>query len=696
MVRRQLHRRESKREKGGGTISVSKSRVPPQIKSKIDEYVEYALENRISPDEFKTELKKLAKELQIAGKKSPAWTYVMTLSRTYPKMLKERLEKEGEKPEMEIIQLTKKRGIIDILIDSGVVTEEKIIEKYKDIKRRAYARGRQLKEKDVYNQIRIWLNQLAQKRRIKKEIKSIETVASWLKQHLPKEERKRAEGELVFNSRKEFIDEDINPLWKTFKENVKVEPGTLNDYRTYLGAFWEYMTKVKNKPNVYSWTIEDARDFIYWIYDTQAYASGRSFITPLRHFYVHCLGFDINEVYKKIAVKAFEKKYVKKPIAEDIHYWRPSEIDKMISYIPDKTITFEVAGKERKVKSSPYLKKMYTALLRLLACTGARQGSEPETAEWFSILEAPNLENLKKRLFTEYSGSISIRLQDLAINDSVKVLKEVKRDGKIYKEPVVVAKTWTIKIINEKKGETWKNIPLTTRTVNALREYLIERLKQYNPHFQYIDDDSIRIELDKYIKEKEKELWLAKEKASLLLKVLYERDVNAENEYRKRFTSKEDLELLEKIIEKSKVDKKTVKTRWRGKIFSIIRNKYRELLLFPLEPQDVANIIYACVWRAQKKAEEEKKKGNPNYKQYYILDEGDIEYTVDRLYNEPHVTHIFRKSFAQNLRNQGVPLEVVAGYGVGWKDLSTLYLYYAKPAEAVVGEYFVKYVNILF
>ncbi|MCD6485268.1 MAG: phage integrase N-terminal SAM-like domain-containing protein [Candidatus Odinarchaeota archaeon] len=193
--------------------------------------------------------------------------------------------------------------------------------------------------------------------------------------------------------------------------------------------------------------------------------------------------------------------------------------------------------------------------------------------------------------------------------------------------------TFTIKEIHEKMDEDWYNIPLSPRAKSALIEYLSLRFN--------IDKANFSNEMTRISSELEAEYISTKRDFIKRLRELVKEHRSATNEK----------------------DKKRIESEMR-KEFNTFRTVINKVRLFPVSQQEINNMMYAVFQNALSHDDA-------------ILDQDQVAWTPQRLQEEPHVVHIFRKSFAANLVNHGTPMEVVSRVGVGWKDMSTLNLYYA-------------------
>jgi site-specific recombinase XerD len=96
--------------------------------------------------------------------------------------------------------------------------------------------------------------------------------------------------------------------------------------------------------------------------------------------------------------------------------------------------------------------------------------------------------------------------------------------------------------------------------------------------------------------------------------------------------------------------------------------------LSPKSPQKYREYIYAIIQFSHEI-------GDP------IVDQDGRAWTPKRMREEEkHVAHLFRKSFVQNLRREGLHLEEIADLGVGWDDLSTMRNYYGKTSPERIRE----------
>lgn len=149
--------------------------------------------------------------------------------------------------------------------------------------------------------------------------------------------------------------------------------------------------------------------------------------------------------------------------------------------------------------------------------------------------------------------------------------------------------------------------------------------------------------------------------------------------------------ILEKIIEKGRGGKVWERIRLTPRCMEALRQylmarynmkewnpqklilEHGEDKLFPKDDQDYRERIYAIIQFSLDI-------GDP------ILDQFKVPWTPERMREEKHVAHLFRKSFVQNLRREGLHLEQIADLGVGWDDLSTMRKYYGKTPESEIEE----------
>ena len=157
-----------------------------------------------------------------------------------------------------------------------------------------------------------------------------------------------------------------------------------------------------------------------------------------------------------------------------------------------------------------------------------------------------------------------------------------------------------------------------------------------------------------------------------------EKDPNNED-YKKEFTSVEDQKLLDKAL---KAETQEEKEKIKDKLAKEMRKYYIErLLVFPNSEHLLNHLIWGLIGYANEI-------GEP-----ILMGDNRTEWTTQRLQEIQHKHHLLRRSLAQNMVNQGVPMEVIAEYAVGWKDITTLRDYYGTIEEARKNKAFIDVVN---
>jgi hypothetical protein len=110
-------------------------------------------------------------------------------------------------------------------------------------------------------------------------------------------------------------------------------------------------------------------------------------------------------------------------------------------------------------------------------------------------------------------------------------------------------------------------------------------------------------------------------------------------------------------------------------------NAFSKIALFPHDAEYYNAAVYCAIDNALKHNEPvtDNQDGSP--------------WTPARIYDEKHVAHLLRKTFAQFLVNEDVPLEVVADYADGWDDLTTLKDMYGKVSKKKLDKVYLDIVS---
>lgn len=677
-VRQPPHKKSRPKRKGGASIPRVTRVLTEHQQRKLRETAKNMLKEGYSYEDIKTTLYNMAREYGVnIGSSTQSAMYVKRLLRD---VRAGQLGKEA---------VFKRPSEIDRLLNRGVITKEAIWDKYLRVLKR---KKKEESMKDVYNKVVDWLIDNYGLDVDKKSKWRWRTFKRWLDANpIPPELEAKRIG--VFDRWKNFSNPELNPLFKKFVEKARksAKEKTVKGYIRGLKNFYDYLHDIyleseeakkkghgKEILDPENWNAELIEKWIIYRYDVEKKSSNtlRGYLIGVRRFLEYALGWNRTQL-REIGVKMFGGRTEKKKPTE-IRYFPYDEFEKMISYIPDKDYTFTVGKRKRTLNvKSEQDKAMYEALLRTLMCTGARRGSIVTIRGIESALHEDDKVFLED-MFRKCHGIVSLRLDMLGINQRIPV-EELYYDEKLRtmrKRTKYIDGVWLIKrLVEKRKPEGWREIPLTEKTENALRKYLYLRFKANS-------DDELELKINNYFEEKKKELFELKDKAMLLIGIM--KGTRSEIEYLQKYG--EDNLLKQALKAKTKEQKDNVKRY----ILRKIRDKYKELLVFPISPDTIDTLIYACVDKAQRKAKE------TSNKNFAILDDRGNMWTVEKIYEIPHVTHLLRKSFAQNLIEQDVPMEIIASYGVGWEDLTTLFWYYGRIPPAKKNRIFVQYVNKMF
>jgi len=426
-----------------------------------------------------------------------------------------------------------------------------------------------------------------------------------------------------------------------------------------LGFYiWMLKFKPEKAQHPMMWTQQDVREWLSWLKKRGIKQNTRTaYLVGLRLFWMY--GLDRDE--KKLKFKEFGERMVGRKTPEYITYFRNPR--RLFDYIPKRTTVVEFINEKGKTvkrtleinSKADYWK--YKTILAVMLSIGSRTGDFPDVKHILNNFDSIEfsatipVEQLAESdwLFKNCHGTVSIRLQDLTyIHKKVKIPIQVLTEKGVEQKHVErELDTWMIRAISEKK-HVWYTLYLTPTASKFLEKYL-----------------RLRFGLDDSYTGKKLERWL---KDYVYKKV------------------REGNKLLEQLrAEKQRIENevKDLKKR-RKELYKIVKTLmqwYKEnMLLFGVNPNDINTLLYVIVDNARKS-------GNPIYMRTSKGDE--FEVTPELLYVYPHKGHLLRKTFAQQLYERGVPLEVISNYGVGWTDLTTLKQYYSHvPHHKLLYTYF--------
>lgn len=407
---------------------------------------------------------------------------------------------------------------------------------------------------------------------------------------------------------------------KTARETAKEK--TVRGYKRGIVFFEEYMRE--KYPSLVSdpdtWRPEHVIEFLKKLL-VAGYTTNtlRNLLVGIRRFWEYGLRRGSHEM-KRLTVRRDE---TAKTTPDEIDYFPTPQIKRMQDLVPVRDYAFEAimpdgAKINKTLRSSPTHKLGYMLTIAIANSTGTRSGGLP-TSSWFG--ERIIAKNIFEQAFKGAHGIVSIRLhniQFIKLSDTDRIPEKLRG--------VEVARF----TIHEKMGKTWKDIHLPPDVTKLMKKYLRQRLG-FVPTTRSLRD---------YVEDKE----LAFE----------------------RWRKEESLPALELA---QKIKKAEIKHRAINLIGLQLLRKYKEILLFSdIKAQNLHTMIWVVIQRAEAQ-------GKP------ITDQDDEPWTTKRLYKETHKFHLLRRSFVQNLINQGVPIELISYYGVGWEDLATLMKYYGKPSS---------------
>lgn len=511
------------------------------------------------------------------------------------------------------------------------------------------------------------------------------TVERWLKAHPPDPLAEAPE----FNPKN-------TKNYKRWKEWADIQLGEKTKYHAGINTFLAYWTREELDWDWLTKTIDPhtPEGIIYWeefIENVEKWqrwlgtpAGGEKTESTARTYTTH-----FRSLLQRTTVPGYVDRQVKvitaggKTYPDVIHYIRMKELERMYGFIPGpgRHLAYTYSGKtkgEPKIKSehlrveSVEHQLMLKAAMRFSATTGARSGSIPspkfitpriDFEEKPGQLTAnPNLlNNLTFGKREQKSGGnpgaaggvTGLRLRDMRFTHEIPLFDEKTKKEKRAIVPVVLR-------IHEKQDHTWRNIPLAPATVDAMEKYLVERFKTELPtNYWDIEKSERRRKLDmhvvNYSDSKRTEFKNMQKKA--VADMQQHTDDGAKpakvNDIRKQWATKLQHEYQKQLFFEYKRTGKNIKT------------------VHVTAPQTTLRV---CTYATLRKAMES---GNA------IVDETGAPWTPERLQSNTQESpwHLYRKCFAQNMRERGMPLDVLARYAVGWDDLSTLEKYYAKLDE---------------
>lgn len=589
------------------------------------------------------------------------------------------IRKAGEK---EGAAVSGRKSAIKQAIENRWITEFEIGQLWIDIDNRRHEKtGRPL---SMAVKVDMMIKELKDESKGKLTV-SQSTVRRWLKAHPPDPEAEAPE----FNPRKtknylrwvKWADASLG-------EDTQYNAG-INSFLAYWereGHDWDWLTKSidpHTPEGIIYWEefVENVEKWQRWMGTPaggeRTEASARTYTTHFR------------SLLQRTTVPGYVDRQIKvitagsKTYPDVIHYIRVSELQRMYDFIPGpgRHLAYTYSGK---VKGEPKIKSEHlrvesvehqlflNAAMRFSATTGARSGSLPspkfitpriDFEEKPGILTAnPNLlNNLTYGKREQKSGGnpgaaggvTGLRLRDVRFTHEIPLIDPVSKKEKRAIVPVVLR-------IHEKQDHTWRNIPLAPDTVDAMEKYLVERFNTELPkNYWDLEKGERRRKLDMYIVKysdsKRTEFHNMQKVAVADLQRHMNDGAKAEkvNDIRKQWATKLQHEYQKQLFFEYKRTGKNIKS-------SHIVSPQKHLRL--------------CTYATLRKAIES---GNP------IMDETGAPWTPDRLQSNTQESpwHLFRKTYAQNMRERGMPLDVLARYAVGWDDLSTLEKYYARLDE---------------
>lgn len=488
-------------------------------------------------------------------------------------------------------------------------------------------------------------------------ILSERTIRNYIDQYKLREQKK---------SKISLFEQDA---WKNFiKEKAAKDESYASGIQTAVKSFYaflkaspKYGEDIANNPE--EWTKKMVEDWLESLRGKGlAQNTCRSYLVGLRRFWEEGLNRpDISD----LRLKAFGET-VELQTPDRIEYFNQETLDRMVSLVPHKTMEIQfkrpdgkVAKRKLEIKSKAD-RKMYQAIIRLMACTGARTG-KIASPEWvgkniegiLNTWEVPETvrEMNKDQIFRKNHGTVSIRLQDLQYveidkNELLRMAKELNNVQPLEAERLrTIANSmeqskigyWTILGISEKMKKVWWHVMLSEKASERLEEYLRERFN--------LSEDYTGQKLEEFL-------------------IDYSKEVRRNIELNKARW----LEMHNKAQTK---DPKTRKKIYK-KIGKEFLEEYQKILLFPISENDIHSLIYILAYRALEQ-------GKPLY--LSVTKGRPVKLDLDTVYKSAHKGHLFRKSFVQNLLNKGVPMEVVSEFNVGWFDLTTLKKFYGHMPE---------------
>lgn len=574
----------------------------------------------------------LQKEIEVTTG-TPEWTTYLRHVREYKAMQGKERAKGGRTP------ILQKLGISDEWLWKKY---KKIYQQVKD-KKETYRRIAELIRENYRDKLERILAKKNRKRLSQGKSKltidnlvSPKTIERWFVKHpIPAE-----------NISKKTLQETEE--YQRFVEKMlerKKDVDTLDNYLNGVFALYDYLKE--KYPQIADdselWTAEHISKFISDKFD-EGYSSNtlRGYLVGIRRFLALGVGWTSVDL-EKISIESFGKAVEKKK-PESIDYFPAQYNDLIIENVPVTTYEVETPSKGKNPTTIRKLvirsrkdRLMYQSILRTLMCIGARAGGYPTSTEIAQIVRAMDFRKAYDRAFHVFHGIVSLRLEDMFYDEKNKI--------------------WRIKRIKEKMGHVWsqggRGIPLGKKASKTFEDYI-------NARFGWrLHGRELERKIREYVEQKKKEFAQLHKEIQRELKTITSDNMNALRVSQKRTRGQKD-PILRKI--------QKLGNRW-------IKYYVENMLVYPVDATKISDCIYATFDNAIKN-------GTP------ILDQNGHPWTVERIFYEPHTTHLFRKSFAQNMLKRGMPIEVLSDYAVGWSDLSTLKDYYGKTDPSVLDMWF--------
>lgn len=515
-------------------------------------------------------------------------------------------------------------NIVDEAISRGYTTKDTIYDQL--LTYQSQQEGKKWNQKQIFTFLMKWLSE-----KYNLQITSWRTVERWLQANPipPNYEEQHAKP---FQTWKTFTDPQLNPYWGRLEKELF--PVAKESYKESLPAdvknFWLYM-KSKNNPallNPKNWTPQDVQDWINYLYDVRGLSSNtiRGYLVGVRRLLEIGVGWNKKQI-DEIRIKKFGQKTQKK-LPEKIEFFSAPQIRNMVNNVPE-SITYQVFSKKKGKPitkhfiADPTLRLSAQSGMQTMADTGARVGFIPKIRWFMRHLEATNL---YERIFNDANGVCSIRLGD--INIDIQVL--FKQPGEEEKfQPVTM---WTITKIHEKSNETWSNKGQGIFITPAMQEHIKPLLCMRLGLPSTTDNTTLKTKLTEYVEQKKQEFDAIAAQGRNTLNQIKEQQPAQLNQARRELAIQ-------------------------------LRNKYCELLLHHPDPDFYHNAMYTSCENAIHT-------GNP------VRDNQNNIVDATALASKAHKSHLFRKSFVQNLKLKGYHLEDIIDFQIGWTDLSTAKLFY--------------------